>query len=80
MYETEHAPEERLQEEGENVPFPLDNQVTVPVGEEPVTVAVHVVDEPATTENEEQLTAVMVLTWSEITETIGGPPLPELAT
>ena len=68
VYETEHAPEERLQEEGENVPAPLLDHVTVPVGEEPVTVAMHVVDEPTITDDGEQLTEIIVPAWSEMIE------------
>jgi hypothetical protein len=71
VYETEHAPEERLQEEGENVPAPLAHHVTIPVGEDPVTVAMHVVGDPTASCDEEQLIEVVVLTWSEITITTG---------
>jgi len=73
VYDTEHAPEERLQEEGKNVPAPLVHHVTIPVGEGPVTVAMQVVDDPTTMCDEEQVTAVVVLKWSEMTET--GPPV-----
>ncbi|MDG7005111.1 MAG: hypothetical protein JRN04_03765 [Nitrososphaerota archaeon] len=34
---------------GENVPFALADQVTVPVGEEPATAALHVAEVPVTT-------------------------------
>ena len=40
---TEHVPLASAQLVGENVPAPLAVNVTVPVGDEPDTVAVHVV-------------------------------------
>lgn len=45
-------------------------KVTVPVGEDPITVAVHVVNEPAETEEGEQLTEVDEASLSDITETV----------
>jgi hypothetical protein len=66
---TEQLPPDREQEEAENVtlPEPLSDQLTVPVGLEPTTVAVHVLtepnvtfEEPAVTLDGEQLTEVDV--------------------
>jgi hypothetical protein len=68
-YETEHVPEDSVQREGENVPAPLLAQVTVPVGDVPVTVAVHCADEPRATSDGAQVTEVAVLP-SEITLTV----------
>ena len=46
-YETEHDPDDRVHEVGLKAPPEEDDEkLTVPVGLEPVTVAVHVVDEP----------------------------------
>ena len=65
MYETEHAPEKRVHEgeDGEKLPVPLLDHVTVPVGvlTIPVTVAVHVVGEPTATGDGEQLTEVVAM-------------------
>jgi len=60
VYVTEHAPDERvhMEEMGENVPAPVLDQLTLPVGEEPDTVATHVVVELTATEGEEQATEV----------------------
>ena len=61
---TEQLPDERVQVVGLNrtEPTPLWDQVTVPVGEEPVTFALHVmiVDEPATADFGVQETVVVV--------------------
>jgi hypothetical protein len=69
VYETEHAPEDSVQREGENPPAPLLVQVTVPVRDMPVTVAVHSADEPMATGDGEQVTEVVVLP-SAITLTV----------
>lgn len=45
------------------------NHVTVPVAEEPVTVAVHVVDEPTAADGDEQLTETLELIRSAMIET-----------
>ena len=59
VYATEHAPEERVHEaECEKLPEPLVDHDTVPVGEEPATVAVQVAGEPAASGDGEQETAV----------------------
>src|SRR5208337_346291 len=50
VYVTEQVPLERLHETPENFPEPLLDSVTLPVGEEPVTVALHLTGEPTTTE------------------------------
>jgi hypothetical protein len=56
------------------LPVPLeDENVTVPVGELPVTVAMHVVDEPVSTGEGEQETAVEEMATTVITK------VPELA-
>jgi len=57
---TEQAPPESVQVVEEKAPAPEDDQVTVPVGEEPVTVAVHVDAVPIATEAGRQDTAVVV--------------------
>lgn len=59
---TEHHPPDKVQEDAENVtlPEPLCVQLTVPAGPEPVTVAVHVLDEPTVTLDGLQFTAVVV--------------------
>lgn len=65
VYETEHAPEPRVHvaEEGENVPAPPLENVTVPVGvfATPAAAAVHVVEEPTATGDGEQLTVVVAM-------------------
>lgn len=43
-YAVWQEPEERVHEGGENAPDPLADQLTVPVGELPVTVAVHIAE------------------------------------
>jgi len=48
VYLTEQAPRERVHEDMEKVPVPLVPQYTVPVGDEPVTVALQCVFEPTT--------------------------------
>ena len=59
---TEQLPELRVQDDGEKLtlPDPLFVNAMVPVGFEPVTVVVHVVDEPMVTELGRQLTDVVV--------------------
>jgi len=59
--ETEHAPEVSVQDGEENSPAPLLDHVTVPVGDGPVTVAVHMTAEPAATWDGEQETEVVVV-------------------
>lgn len=56
VYETEQVPEERVHDAGENFPSPLLDQVIVPEGELPVTVAVHTLGEPRFTGDGEQET------------------------
>ena len=46
VYFTAHAPWESLQVNLESFPAPLVDQVTVPVGDDPLTVALQVVDDP----------------------------------
>jgi hypothetical protein len=60
-YETEHRSEDREHTEGENVPAPVLDQVMVPLGELPVTAAVHEVEEPTATTEGVQLTVVVVV-------------------
>jgi hypothetical protein len=63
VYVTEQEPKVRvhLPLVGVKAPVKLDEEnVTVPVGEEPVTVAVQVVDEPAETEEGVHETPVVV--------------------
>jgi hypothetical protein len=56
----EQLPEESVHFEELKVPDPVDDHVIVPVGEEPVTVAVQVEGEPTLTVSGEQLTDVVV--------------------
>ena len=46
VYFTEQLPLESLQVDFENFPVPLLDQVTVPVGADPLIVALQVVDDP----------------------------------
>lgn len=55
---TEHAPPERVHDPEENAPAPVEDQEMLPVGEEPVTVAVQVEATPTATEPGRQETAV----------------------
>jgi len=79
VYETEHCPAVSVQVVLLNVPLPLDDQLTVPVGvlEIPlsvsVTVAVHVVEESTGTVEGEQLTFVSV--WRVVARTSAVPEL-----
>lgn len=57
VYLTEHEPLESVQEALKSLPTPLLDHVTVPVGEDPMTAALQLVDEPTTTEEGLQLTA-----------------------
>ena len=51
-------------EDGVKLPVALEEEkVTFPVGEEPVTVAVHVVDDPAATGEGKQETEVAAAGW-----------------
>lgn len=56
----EHDPAETVHENEENVPCADVVHIICPVGEEPVTVAVHDVAAPTATEEGEQLTDVVV--------------------
>jgi hypothetical protein len=58
VYATEQMPDTKMQEDGEKVPAPLVAHVTVPDGDLPVTVAMHIVGEPMGTDEGEQLTEV----------------------
>ena len=59
--DTEHIPAERVQEVTENAPpAPLLVQVTLPVGENPITWAVQVEAVPMATEDGSQLTLMVV--------------------
>jgi hypothetical protein len=62
VYFTEHASFESLHVRAENFPEPLLDHVTLPVGEEPITVAVHFVDVPTTEDELTQVTSVTELT------------------
>lgn len=60
LYDTEQLPELRVHVEVENTPVPLLlDQPTEPVGESPVTVAVHSVGVPVATDGGLQLTPVL---------------------
>jgi hypothetical protein len=65
------------------LPVPDAVNVTVPVGDDPVTVAVHLAEEPTGTDDREQLTEVDEGALSDITDTVLGyattntSPLPE---
>jgi|SRR5208337_1266063 len=48
-YFTEQEPSESLHDRRENFPEPLLDHVTLPLGEEPATVALHLTGEPTTT-------------------------------
>jgi hypothetical protein len=74
---TEHEPDASVHLTGLGVmlPTPDFERVTVPVGDAPVTVAVHRVTEPEGTEETEQLTKVNEGDLSEITETVPEPSL-----
>jgi hypothetical protein len=77
---TEHVPDARVQldELGkEMVPVPDCVSVTVPVGDNPTTVAVQMLDEPEGIEEGKQLTVVDDADLSEITLTL---PLAALVT
>lgn len=67
---TEHDPEEREHGLGENVPDPPVCHETLPVGEKPVSVAMHVVDAPTTTVEGEQLTEVVVAALETVSEVV----------
>lgn len=58
VYLTEQDPEERAHEDGENAPVPLLVHATVPVGDLPVTLAVHVEEELSATGEGVQVTDV----------------------
>src|SRR5271157_409506 len=57
---TPHVPFEILQVGPENRPDPLADHVTTPVGDEPVTVASHLIREPTTADEGTQLTTVVL--------------------
>jgi hypothetical protein len=59
------------------LPVPNCANVTTPEGDTPLTVAVHVADEPPVTEDREQTTEVDEGAATDITETV---PEPELVT
>jgi len=63
-------------EVGEKSALPVLVQVTVPVGESPVTVAAHVEEAPPATDEGEQMTAVVVGVPATSREKV--PVLPEL--
>jgi hypothetical protein len=77
VYVTAHAPSERLQSLEEKSPVPELNQVTVPVGELPVTVAVQVLGAPTATGEGAQLTVVVVAE-RPVTVRESSPVLPRL--
>lgn len=54
LYFTEQDPFLRLHAGAENFPEPLPENATLPVGEEPATVTLHLACEPTTTEDREQ--------------------------
>lgn len=77
---SEQAPADRVQVAVDGVTDPPKNddsvQATVPVGEEPATVAVHVVVAPMRIDEGEQTRVVVVTTW--VTDTPKEPELPAL--
>jgi hypothetical protein len=66
------APERSVHVAGLRATLPVPDvvNVTVPVGDDPVTVVVHVAEEPAETEDREQLKDVDEGALSDITETV----------
>ncbi len=74
VYATWQEPEESVQDEAENVPDPLLDQLTVPVGVAPVTVAVHADAEPSLTGDGEQVTEMAVAEERVPKETAGITP------
>ena len=56
VYETEHDPEESVHETPENLPLPVLDHETAPVGEDPITAAVQIVDAAAFTCEGEHVT------------------------
>jgi len=71
------VPSERVQSLEEKSPVPELNQLTVPVGELPVTVAVQVLGAPTATGEGAQLTAVLVAE-RPVTVRESSPVLPRL--
>lgn len=61
LYFTEQEPLESLHDRRENFPEPLLDHVTLPFGEEPATVALHLTGEPTTTGDGEHDTVVEVV-------------------
>ncbi len=74
MYVTEHVPDVREHDGALNVPVPLEENVTVPLGIEPVTVAVTVTGESTATEGE--LKPIDVVEDAFVTVTPAEPELP----
>ena len=73
---TEQLPDERLHDEdGENVPVPFVVHVTVPVGKDPFTVAVHAVAIPTDTGDVAQVTDVVSTFGPTLTATSAQPSL-----
>ena len=59
--DTEHDPRKRAQASRDSLPMPPADQVTLPLGKEPVTEAVHLTAEKTTADEEEHATVVTVL-------------------
>jgi hypothetical protein len=72
---TEQEPEERMQDEVENFPIPLVVHVTVPVGEAPVTVAVHLDAIVTITGEVAQVTDVVAMLGAKLSPNSAHPSL-----
>ena len=72
---TEQLPPDGVHDDAENVtlPEPLCDQLTVPVGLEPVTVAVHVLDEPNATLEGTQFTVIVTFAVWKFAVSVIGP-------
>lgn len=68
-------PEERAQVGAENVPVPPVVQITVPVGEEPVTVAVHTDATVTVTDEGAQVTEVVEMLGAKLNVSTAQPSL-----
>jgi hypothetical protein len=69
VYDTEHLPDERAHDAGENPPPAEAVQLTIPVGDVPFTVAVQVTPEPTFADGEAHVAAVVDVFGGSSTET-----------
>ena len=60
VYFTKHAPRKSLHDPAENLPGVLPDQVILPVGDEPLTVALQMMAEPTTTDERVQVREVLL--------------------